>query len=394
MAEPIGSAGLPRILSQLRDSSAFKVAIVTLPPADHPAQRIRVAIDVVKALPNMSDATIVVPYAEAPFHTADADQARVDYLTYMVAEHIASLVELVAQTGYINIDFADIRAILKASKYCHIGTARSYGSDRAGAAASLALLPFAIGRYIHLAKSVVVTVVGGSDLSLLELDHVVRVVAENCRDDAMIVAGNTIREIDGQLSVSVLIGGLNINYEYLYMSSLASGRHSPRETPHLTPVPAAIADSLRAFRDDCTGNVGAAFLVMDFAHSRFHAEIAAAIRKLLEEHGIRCVRADDKTYHEDLYYNVLTYLHGSDFVVAVFDRINANVFNPNVALEVGYALALRKDICLLKERTLEKLPTDIVSKVYMEFDLQDIDASVRAALGKWLVDRKIVIGAT
>ena len=83
-----------------------------------------------------------------------------------------------------------------------------------------------------------------------------------------------------------------------------------------------------------------------------HNEITEAVKEGLREEAIKGVRADDKRYHDDLFYNILTYMHGCGLGMAIYDRIDAETYNPNVALEVGYMFALRKPVCLLKDQTL------------------------------------------
>ena len=130
--------------------------------------------------------------------------------------------------------------------------------------------------------------------------------------------------------------------------------------------------------------------MMQFGTTDAHSTIVNAIRDTLAKYGITALRADNKEYHEDLFGNVLTYLHGCSFGIAVFERLVANDFNPNVSLEVGYMRALRKPICLLKDRTLETLNTDLVGKVYKSFDPQDPAGSIPGELETWLRDKDII----
>jgi nucleoside 2-deoxyribosyltransferase len=74
----------------------------------------------------------------------------------------------------------------------------------------------------------------------------------------------------------------------------------------------------------------------------------------------------------------------------VFERLKSDQFNPNVSLEVGYMLALRKPVCLLKDATLTALTTDLVGKLYKAFDPQDPVGSIPEELLKWCKDRHFV----
>lgn len=157
-----------------------------------------------------------------------------------------------------------------------------------------------------------------------------------------------------------------------------------------THIPPDVQASLRDFRLDHPDPKKVAFIMMKFGATPAHDKIVQGIRNALTPHGISAVRADDKDYHSDLYPNVLTYIYGCGFGIAVFERIEREDFNPNVSLEVGYIIALSKHVCLLKDRTLTALHTDLVGKLYKTFDPQDPIASIPPVLTKWMQDRKII----
>ena len=126
------------------------------------------------------------------------------------------------------------------------------------------------------------------------------------------------------------------------------------------------------------------FLIMPFVQTPLHKAIGDSLRAALRAYGFNPVRADDRVYSEDLLTNIQAYMHGCRLAVAVFDRIQAEAFNPNVSLEVGYFLGMRRPVCLLKERTLPRLPSDLVGRLYVEFDVQALGGSLTDAVGEWL----------
>jgi len=158
----------------------------------------------------------------------------------------------------------------------------------------------------------------------------------------------------------------------------------------LAEAPVEIHKSLQRFQMDFPDPHKAAFLIMRFRETRVHIGIFEAIRECLKRHGIDALRADEKHYHDDLYHNILTYMHGCGFGVAVFDRVEEEVFNPNISLEVGYLLALQKPICILKDRTLKTLHTDLMGKLYKVFDPLEACATLDAALSNWLRDKALI----
>ncbi len=160
---------------------------------------------------------------------------------------------------------------------------------------------------------------------------------------------------------------------------------------NIADPPIEIGQSLEVFRKDNISGKKIAFIMMQFGDTKAHKRIINSIRNVLDPIGINGLRADDKQYHDDLFYNIVTYVWGCDFGIAVFDRIEADVFNPNVSLEVGYMLALRKPVCLLKDKTLRTLPTDLIGKIYRKFDPQDPEATIKPELLQWLEDKHIML---
>jgi hypothetical protein len=166
---------------------------------------------------------------------------------------------------------------------------------------------------------------------------------------------------------------------------IGEGQKSPVEA-----APASVrASVLRLFQDypDYNNNC---FLIMSFSPTKFHSKIQQVLKNTFEKFQINLLRADERSYSDDLLGNIETYLHGCSFAVAVFERLESEVYNPNVSFEVGYLYGLKKPICLLKERTMLRLHSDLMGKLYVEFDIQDIEGTLPARLEKWLRDKKIL----
>jgi hypothetical protein len=152
-------------------------------------------------------------------------------------------------------------------------------------------------------------------------------------------------------------------------------------------APTEITESLQAFRRDYPESKPTGFVIMSFEDTEPKRKIWAAISKALHDLNIKALRADVKEYHSDLYYNVLTYIYGCTFGVAVFERITSDLTNPNVIFEVGYSIAIGKQVCLLKDRTLAYLPTDILGKLYMPFDPHSPGKTIPEKIKKWIKDK-------
>lgn len=151
--------------------------------------------------------------------------------------------------------------------------------------------------------------------------------------------------------------------------------------------PVEIIESLKKFRESYPEPNKIAFIMMQFGNTQEHSDILKSIKKTLDKYGLIGIRADDKIFHNDNFYNILTYLHGCDFGIAVFEKISRKSFNPNVSLEIGYLFALNKQVCLLKEKSIQTLPSDLIGKLYQEFDIKKCDISINNVVRNWMADK-------
>jgi hypothetical protein len=151
-----------------------------------------------------------------------------------------------------------------------------------------------------------------------------------------------------------------------------------------------IASGIEKFRKDYPSSQKTAFIIMQFGSTPAHSTLVECVKSTLEKYDIIGLRADDKEYMDDLYPNVKVYMHACDFGIAVFDRLTADDFNPNVSLEVGYLFGMGKNVLLLKDQTLKSLHTDLTGKLYKEFDPQNIEDTLPQQVEKWLSDKGII----
>jgi hypothetical protein len=200
------------------------------------------------------------------------------------------------------------------------------------------------------------------------------------------VEGRTLKGQGGQYVSAVMTELTTKGHNFL-------GNETPANNSGIAlEFPPEIAESIKRFRADHPKPTGCAFVMMRFGTTKAHNEISESIREALRAQGIKALRADEKDYHDELFWNILTYIYGCSFGIAVFERIEQDDFNPNVALEVGYTMALKKPVLLLKDKTLKSLNTDLVGKLYKTFDLQNISATMGPQILRWLTDRGLIPG--
>ena len=143
------------------------------------------------------------------------------------------------------------------------------------------------------------------------------------------------------------------------------------------------------------------FIMMPFEENDIRLKkITDTIKETLEEHGLCGWRADDpgRTLWDAVWGNIVVNMLSCKYGIAVFvdrtvlDRYTdeeITVFNANIALEVGFMKSRGLNILLLKDKRLEKLPTDIISKLYKEFDFNDPEGGVKKAVTEWIEDYQL-----
>ena len=154
-----------------------------------------------------------------------------------------------------------------------------------------------------------------------------------------------------------------------------------------------LKEPLNEFRLDHPNGRRCGFIMMKFDDTRLQKDILEAIKEFCHQFNIFPLRADDKYYSDELLTNIRTYMHGCNFGIAIFERLTAEDFNPNVSLEIGYMMALRKPILYLKEKTLKTLQSDLVSKLYEEFDCQNLSTTLPQVLEKWFLNKGFISGS-
>jgi nucleoside 2-deoxyribosyltransferase len=153
------------------------------------------------------------------------------------------------------------------------------------------------------------------------------------------------------------------------------------------------ADSLYKFRQDHPESLKVAFLMTKFSKEKPYPQIFSILKEVYAESGIALLRADDKMYNPDLYTNIETYLHSCGSGIAFFDTMEQEDFNPNVALEVGYMMSLKKPVCLLKSKFNKTLQVDLMGKIYLTLNPLDIDA-IREPVKEWLSNNDLCFNCT
>ncbi|MAH01830.1 cell division protein FtsZ [Candidatus Woesearchaeota archaeon] len=205
-----GTGSAPIIAEVARKIGALTVGIVTLPFSMEGQRRYENAVVGLEKLEQVVDTLIVIPNEkllelapELPLHTAFkvADE--------ILTNAVKGIAELVTKTGLVNLDFADIRAVMKQGGVALIGVGESDTENRAVEAVEKAINNPLLDADVSGANGALINVIGGEDMTLDEARKVVETVSEKLDDDARIIWGAQIsKDLEKTIRTMLIITGV------------------------------------------------------------------------------------------------------------------------------------------------------------------------------------------
>jgi cell division protein FtsZ len=196
-----------------RDLGILTVGIVSKPFQFEGARRMRTADAGIEMLEKAVDTLIVIPnqnlFRIANERTTFAEAFRLaDQVLY---SGIACIVDLIVKEGLINLDFADVKAVMKGMGSAMMGTGEATGENRALEAANEAIAnPLLDNVTLSGAQGLLISIVGGKDLTLYEVDTAASHIRKEVAADANIIVGATTEEgMNDRLRVSIVASGMN-----------------------------------------------------------------------------------------------------------------------------------------------------------------------------------------
>lgn len=208
-----GSGALPIIAKALKEKDILCVAVVTKPFIFEGKRRMKVAQEALELLKEQVDSLIVIPNQKL-IEVVDQKVSLVNafnMINGILNQFIKSIADIIAKPGHINVDFADIKTIMKQRGYAVIGTGRASGDDRAIKAAKQAVTsPLLDNASISGARGVLLNISGSSNLGLQEVGAAAQIIYEQAHEDASIIMGSVIDETLGEeVSVTVIATGFD-----------------------------------------------------------------------------------------------------------------------------------------------------------------------------------------
>jgi len=208
-----GTGAAPVIARAAREQGILTVGVVTKPFQFEGARRMRIADSGIDELQRNVDTLIVIPnqnlFRIANAQTTFADAfAMADQVLY---SGVACITDLMVKEGLINLDFADVRSVMRSMGKAMMGTGEASGEKRAQQAAEAAIAnPLLDESSMKGAKGLLISITGGNDLTLFEVDEAATRIREEVDADANIILGATFDEtLDGIIRVSVVATGID-----------------------------------------------------------------------------------------------------------------------------------------------------------------------------------------
>ena len=206
-----GSGAAPVVARVARELGALTVGIVTLPFKFEGTRRRKQAEEGVEALRQACDTVIVIPN-DRLLEVLDKSTSMLDAFRIaddVLRQGVQGITDLITNPGMINLDFADVRTIMKDAGSALMGIGFATGENRAREAAERALRSPLIDAEIVGARGILLSIAGGDDLSLFEVNEAAEVVRAAATDDTNIIFGATIDErLTGQIWITVVATGL------------------------------------------------------------------------------------------------------------------------------------------------------------------------------------------
>lgn len=209
------SGAAPVLANIAKESGALTVAVVTKPFFFEGRHRMRIAEESLAELRKEVDAIIVIPNDRLLSNISKettADQA-FQMCDDVLKQAVEGISDLITTPGVINIDFADIRAILREAGSALMGIGVANGEKRAEEAAKMAINSPLLDISITGAQGVLFSIAGGSDLTMFEIQEAAKVITESMDPDAKVIFG-TVHDDKlkkGDLKVTIIASGFPEN---------------------------------------------------------------------------------------------------------------------------------------------------------------------------------------
>ena len=233
-----GTGAAPVVAEIARELGVLTVGVVTKPFGFEGRKRAQQAEAGISELRDKVDSLVIIPNERLKFATyqkitfANAFEIADDVLR----QAVQSISDLIRDTGFINLDFADVTAIMKDAGMAHMGVGRAAGKGKAEEAARMAISSPLLETSIEGARGVLINITGSTDIGLEEVEQAAMLVQQAVHPDALTIFGATFDEsLDDEIRVTVIATGFAEGQQ----AKTAEAEKTPAGQPvKLDPLPA------------------------------------------------------------------------------------------------------------------------------------------------------------
>jgi cell division protein FtsZ len=257
-----GTGGAPVVAAVARELGAVTIAIVTRPFNFEGNRRQRQAQEGIDVLRDVADTVIAIPndrlldVVERSTSVVEAFRHADDILR----QGVQGITDLITVPGLINLDFADVRTIVKDAGTALLGIGRAEGENRAQVAADMAIHSPLLETSIDGARGLLLNITGGSDVTLYEVNEAAGVIAQAADDDANIIFGAVVDARLGRgISITVVATGFGDG-------GRPAQRSAPVDEPPRRPEPRRDRPPERAQRPPAPPSSSGDFDIPSFVH--------------------------------------------------------------------------------------------------------------------------------
>ena len=205
-----GTGAAPVVAEIARELGVLTVGVVTKPFGFEGRRRMAQAEQGIEELRSKVDSLVIIPNERLKYATdqkitfANAFEIADDVLR----QAVQSISDLIRDTGFINLDFADVSAVMKDAGLAHMGVGRAAGKGKAEEAARMAISSPLLETSINGARGVLINVTGSMDMGLEEVEQAASLVQDAVHPDALTIFGATFdEELDDEMRVTVIATG-------------------------------------------------------------------------------------------------------------------------------------------------------------------------------------------
>jgi len=207
----VGTGAGPIVAEAARDVGALTVGVVTRPFSFEGQQRSRLAVEGLERLQEKVDTLITIPNDKL-LQTIDRNTSLIEgfkVVDDVLRQAVQGISDIIVTPGLVNVDFADLKAIMSGAGSALMGIGRASGDDRAVNAAKMAINSPLLEVSINGAKGVIFNVAGGADMTMMEINEAAKIITDSIDPQAKVIFGavtdNQLKK--GELKITVIAAG-------------------------------------------------------------------------------------------------------------------------------------------------------------------------------------------